>query len=103
MKNSITFAVALIVSVAIPLSNAHSQQQGQETLTPEEVKEQQAFAIGTQAYVWGYPLIVAEGTRRSITSVTKAQEQKAPTNRFAKARTLYGPEYKAVQYQSDRR
>lgn len=65
--------------------------------SPEQVKEQQAFAIGTQAYVWGYPIAVAEKTRRALTSVAVAQKQKAPTNQFAKARTLYGPEYRGVQ------
>lgn len=66
-------------------------------LTPEQVREQQAFAIGTQAYVWGYPLIVTEKTRQKLTSVSEAQTQKAPTNQLAKAKQLLGPDYNAVQ------
>lgn len=66
-------------------------------LTPTQVREEQAFAIGTQAYAWGYPLVVAEETRRKLTAVSEAQTQKAPTNQLAKAKELLGPDYNAVQ------
>ena len=45
--------------------------------------EEQAFAIGTEAYVFGYPLITMEMTRRVMTNTPAPEGTKAPMGQFA--------------------
>jgi hypothetical protein len=45
--------------------------------------EQDAIELGTDAYVFGYPLIVMDVTREISTAVSKPEGTKAPLNEFA--------------------
>ena len=49
--------------------------------------EDQAAAIGTEAYIYGYPLVTMELTRRVSTNVAGPEGSKAPMGQFAKLRT----------------
>ncbi|AKT43315.1 DUF1254 domain-containing protein [Chondromyces crocatus] len=52
-----------------------------------KVGEKEALAIGTEAYVYGYPLVSMEMTKRKLTRVAKPAGLKgAPINQFAHAR-----------------
>ena len=42
-----------------------------------------ADEIAVEAYVFGYPLVIMDATRRLATSVAQATAQRAPTNQFA--------------------
>jgi hypothetical protein len=48
-----------------------------------ELTEQDAIELGTDAYVFGYPLIVMDVTREISTAVSKPEGTKAPLNQFA--------------------
>ena len=45
---------------------------------PDQAKEQEAFAIGVEAYIYGYPLVTMEMTRRVMTNVVKPARQPCP-------------------------
>jgi len=47
------------------------------------VSEREALAIGTDAYIYGYPLVTMEMTRRVMTNVTTAGDKYAPMGQFA--------------------
>jgi hypothetical protein len=46
----------------------------------------EAAAIGTEAYIYGYPLVTMEMTRRVMTNVTRPEGQHAPMGQFANLR-----------------
>jgi len=50
-------------------------------------KEKEAMEIAIDAYVYGYPLVTMEYTRRVSTNVEKPEGTKAPQGQFAKLRT----------------
>jgi len=61
------------------------------SLTPEE-----ALAIGTEAYIYGYPLVTMEYTRRVLTNVEKPEGKAAPMGQFLRLRAYPTPEDRQV-------
>jgi hypothetical protein len=53
-------------------------------LTPS-LSEEQAFQLGVEAYIYGYPLILMNVTKDISTAVPARQGMKAPINQFAHA------------------
>lgn len=60
------------------------------------ISEQEASAIGMEAYIYGYPLVTMEMTRRVLTNVAAPEGQLAPMGQFAKLRTYPSPANKEV-------
>lgn len=60
------------------------------------VSEDEAYAIGLDAYVYAYPLVLMEVTRRVATSPEGAGRPYAPMNRFAHMRTYPDASFKDV-------
>lgn len=54
-----------------------------QTLTEEE-----AFQLGVDAYIYGYPLVVMDSVRRVNTNVGEPQGMSAPMGQFAHARSF---------------
>jgi hypothetical protein len=53
---------------------------------PDQAKEKEALEIGVEAYIYGYPLVTMEMTRRVMTNVAKSKAKNAPMGRFANMR-----------------
>src|SRR5262245_47512301 len=53
-----------------------------------KLTEDEATKIATDAYVYGYPLVLQDITRQLMTAVSKAGEHKAPVNQFAHFRAF---------------
>jgi len=96
-------ALMLILGVA-----ATALMQGQtDTMTPDEAEAKQAYALGVQAYIWGYPMVVMQKSRDAMTKggdspVTPEQFNTsgllfAPVNQVANAWGMLGPKFSAVQ------
>ncbi len=51
-----------------------------------KLSAQEALSIATDAYIYGYPLVTMEMTRRVTTNVVKASETRAPMGHFGHAR-----------------
>jgi DNA sulfur modification protein DndE len=60
------------------------------------VPEQEALEIGVEAYIYGYPLVTMEMTRRIMTNVTPPLAMKAPMGQFANAREYPNAAFKDV-------
>lgn len=60
------------------------------------VSEDEAARLGTEAYIYGYPLVTMELTRRVLTNVAAPEGQKAPMGQFAKLREYPSPANKEV-------
>jgi len=81
--------------------------QKKDTLSPDEAKAKQAYAIGVQAYIWGYPMVVGQKSRDAMTRggdapvtpevFNKTGKLFAPVNQVANAWGMLGPAFEAVQ------
>ena len=60
------------------------------------IGKDEAFAVGVEAYIYGYPLVTMEMTRRLMTNVSAPQGKLAPMGQFANLRTYPSPSDKAV-------
>ena len=49
----------------------------------DAISEQEAHAIGVTAYIYLYPLVTMDVTRKQLTNVAKAEGIAAPMNEFA--------------------
>src|SRR5262245_13164079 len=87
-------AICIVASTFLVTSCAsmRAQQQGEAT-----ARQAEASAIGTDAYIFGYPLVTMEMTRRVMTNVAEPMLGKlAPMGQFAKMRTYPSPADKEV-------
>jgi len=107
MKSTRHAVGAILMALLLGLNATASAQKDKPALTPDEVKAKQAYAIGVQAYIWGYPMVVMQRSRDQMTKggdapVTPEQFNKtgklfAPVNQVANAWGLLGPKFSAVQ------
>src|SRR6476619_2291624 len=64
--------------------------------TSDKISEQEAHAIGLSAYLYFYPLVTMDLTRKQLTNVVKAEGLGAPMNAFANVPTYPTADMKAV-------
>jgi len=69
-----------VLSTGLLLSLALSPAWAQQA---PKVDEQEALALGIEAYIYGYPLITMEMTRRVVTNVAEPTGHQAPMGQFA--------------------
>ena len=69
---------ALAASLIAILSGAHS-------MAADKLTEKEAAEIGTDAYIFGYPLVTMEFTRRVMTNATEPGGNHAPMGQFYNA------------------
>ncbi|MFO0828971.1 MAG: DUF1254 domain-containing protein [Phycisphaerales bacterium] len=69
-------------SIASSAQGAPSTAAKAAALTEKEVLE-----LGTEAYVYGYPLVTMEMTRRIMTNVASPEATRAPMGQFVRMRT----------------
>jgi hypothetical protein len=55
-------------------------------IAEEKVKEGEAFILGMETYVYGFPLVMMDLTRQVMTATPTAGEFSAPINQFQKLR-----------------
>ncbi len=67
-------------------------------LTPCKAEENpvEAAAIGVEAYIYGYPLVTMEMTRRVMTNVEKPEGSRAPMGQFVRMREYPTAEFRDV-------
>src|ERR1700761_6413755 len=66
--------------------NDHPAEPVQTSATPG-LSQSETTDIATEAYVYAYPLITMEYTRRGLTNVPGAEDTKAPMGQIARMRT----------------
>jgi len=100
-------ATAVCFALILCIATTATAQDKKGTLTPNEAKANQAYALGVQAYIWGYPMVVMQKSRDAMTKggeqpVTPDQFNKsgllfAPVNQVANAWSMLGPSFSAVE------
>lgn len=60
------------------------------------IMQEEASAIATEAYIYGYPLVTMEMTRKVMTNVATPTELKAPMGQFAHSRSFVDASYHDV-------
>ena len=91
MKAKAVLLTVLAMSTAVMLAAGPAwAKQG------AKVSEQEAAQIGVEAYIYGYPLVTMEMTRRVLTNVAAPEAQKAPVGQFARLREYPTPANKEV-------
>lgn len=61
-----------------------------------KLSEQEAIKLGTEAYIYGYPLVTMEYTKRALTNVAAPAGSLAPVGQLAKLRHYPTPDDKQV-------
>jgi hypothetical protein len=109
MMNSLKQSATTAICFALILGYAATgiAQEQQSTQAPGGAKAKQTYALGVQAYIWGYPMVVMQKSRDAMTKggdapVTPNQFNKsgllfAPVNQVANAWSMLGPNFSAVQ------
>jgi hypothetical protein len=73
------FLTRTLICLLIVAGSLHaSQTSNAETISPED-----AHAIGVEAYLYFYPLVTMDITRKQLTNVERAEGLTAPMNTFA--------------------
>ena len=80
----LTGALATGVITALVAPTAHSDPK---TVQGTAANDVQSVGAGIDTYVYGYPLVAMEMTRRVTTNVVLGGEQRAPMGQFANMRT----------------
>ncbi len=60
------------------------------------VNLQEAVSIATDAYIYGFPLVIIDMTRKQMTNVDSAGQVRAPMGQFVRMRTFPTAEYRDV-------
>jgi hypothetical protein len=81
----------LILFGCITIEKAYCQDDEETPLTAKE-----ALAIATEAYIFGYPLVTMEMTRRVTTNVPRSEGGRGPMFQFSHLRTYPTPDFKDV-------
>ena len=106
--NKLTMNLALVTALSLGMSTALLASPKAKTgINAEEAKNKQAYALGVQAYIWGYPMVVMQKSRDAMTKVGDAPVTPkqfsatgqffSPVNQVASAWGMLGPKFSAVQ------
>lgn len=80
-----------VVGLAIAMTGAAALAQQPAKLTPDE-----ATAIATEAYIYGYPLVTMEMSRRVMTNVAKSEGTRAPMGQLVRLREYPNASFRDV-------
>ena len=81
MKTMTTSRMLLALSLVAMLAETGIAQD-------QPLTEEQAFQLGVDAYIYGYPLLVMDSLRRVSTNVTEPRGLSAPMGQFAHSRSF---------------
>ena len=82
-KAVLALMLAVILTVTVACSREQTPPAAQK---PAGGGEPDFAAIGAEAYIYGYPLVTMEVTRRVMTNVTKPEGTRAPMGQFVRMR-----------------
>jgi len=89
-KRSLTFTfLGLVLATMLTAAPAMAQQTA-------KMSEDEAFALGVEAYIYGYPLVTMEMTRRVMTNVAEPKGTRGPMGQFVKMREYPTAAFKDV-------
>lgn len=90
------FRKAAALLVMILLLAACAKKPAKQPTAGTGQDPEQARALAVEAYLYGYPLVTMELTRRVSSNVAEPKAGRAPMNRFAHVRRYVTPEARVV-------
>jgi hypothetical protein len=87
----IPLSMAMVFAACGKNPGQAGESRGQSSLT-----ETQATDLATEAYVFGYPLVTMEYTRRVLTNAAEPDGKAAPMGQFVRMREYPNAQFKAV-------
>jgi hypothetical protein len=96
MKRKAIVFMATIMFLLVNLLSCMQEAPKQEAPKPAGLSESDALAIATEAYIYGYPLVTMEMTRRVMTNLVKPQGTRGPMGQFIKLREYPTAAFKDV-------
>jgi hypothetical protein len=101
VATGIVLAIAAVTTSAVAQAQDVPKDVGAAKVLPAETyaaKEEAAYAIGMQAYIWGYPLVEMYRVRDASTLGPDPAGVNAPINQFGHARRLVDEKLKLAHY-----
>ncbi len=96
MKAAPVLACVLGAGIVTAFVSSVALSGTQDVREAPPLTEAEALDIGIDAYVYGYPLVTMDMTRRVLTNVATAGEKSAPVGQFANMRSYPSPEDRAI-------
>ena len=93
-KLLISLTSIFLLLVTLP-GMAQESKQG-EVAAAEQARETEALNLGTEAYIYGYPLVIMETVRRVMTNVAAPEGFHAPLGQFGHMRQYPDASYRGV-------
>jgi hypothetical protein len=101
---ALTVGVVSVIGVISQAQSQPPQARSQPTQVPKRqpgglagaMTDAQAEQLATDAYLYAYPLVTMDVTRRVMTNVEKPEPTKAPMNQFANLKKYPTPDFKEV-------
>jgi hypothetical protein len=86
-SNGFGLAAYIVTLALLLIALVVSHSAAQEAAAPASLSADEAAAIATDAYIYGYPLVTMEYTRRVLTNVAGPTGLKALMGQFVRARS----------------
>ncbi len=96
MKATPVVACVLGAGVVTAFVSSVALSGTQDLREAAPLTDAEALDVAIDAYVYGYPLVTTEMTRRVLTNVATAGEKRAPMGQFASMRSYPSPDDRAV-------
>jgi hypothetical protein len=98
MRSTIARVGVILAAVMMITSCGGNEEPAGPPKTSEapSLSESEASDIATEAYVYAYPLVTMEFTRRGLTNVSTAEDVKAPMGQVARMRTYPNASFRTV-------
>jgi hypothetical protein len=77
-------------------AKVEAEAKAAEAAAKDAAKEAEAFAHAVEAYIYGYPLVTMEMTRRVMTNVEKPEGTRGPMGQFVRLRQYPNAQYRDV-------
>jgi hypothetical protein len=87
--------VAALIAAVLPVACSNSADHPADSASAA-LSEAEAAELATDAYVYGYPLVTMEYTRRVFTNTVAPQANSAPMGRFVRMREYPDAQFRAV-------
>jgi hypothetical protein len=95
-KGLVSLAILSVLTVLAASLDAIASGSKQTSRTVSKTKDDDALHIGVDAYIFGYPLVTMEMTRRVMTNAQSPDGKCTPMGQFDNLRTYPTPSDKAV-------
>jgi hypothetical protein len=90
------FGFGLATLVKPSVSQAAGPVIGELKSLAADAREEAAYLLGLESYVYGLPLVLMDLTNAVLTATEKSGEYKAPINQLMRVRGFIDPDFKDV-------